>query len=161
MNWGFGTGTYGVSAELLNRIFDICNATLYDLDDMVSTAWVLAFEPLPTVFVERGQWRDSLGTSTADGNGMILLLSPLWPPGGDVSNAAVHAKTVELLGKINDKARKMGLLKRFVYADYADGSQRPIQSYGAWSIGFLRRTARKYDPKGVFQQLVKGGFKVW
>jgi len=160
LNWGFGTGTYGVSAELLNRIFDICNESLYSFEDTVSIGWVLAFEPLPTVFVERGQGHNSLGTSTADGNSMILLLSPLWPPGGSVSNAAVHAKTTQLLNKINGTAKQMGLLKEFVYTDYADASQRPIRNYGARNVGFLRRTAHKYDPHGVFQRLVKGGFKV-
>lgn len=160
LNWGFGTGTYGVSAELLNRIFDIANETLYSFDDTVSIGWVLAFEPLPTVFVGRGQGRNTLGTTTADGNSMILLLSPLWPPGGSVPNAAVHAKTMELLDMINTEAKKMGLLKDFVYTDYADSSQAPIRSYGPRNVAFLRKTARKYDPYGVFQHLVKGGFKV-
>lgn len=159
LNWLFYTGTYGVSAALLNKIFEIANATLYDYQ--VPQPWVLwdfAFEPLPTVFLSHGAGNNSLGTSPSDGNGMILLISALWPE--SAYNAGVHAKAVQLGESIADAAREMGLLKDFVYTNYADWSQQPLQSYGEGNVHFLKEVSRRYDPAGVFEKRVPGGFKL-
>ncbi len=69
-NWLFYTGTYGVSAPLLSKIFDICNATLYDFNPPGGVVWSIAFEPLPTLVTEHGSLKggNSLGTSPKDGN---------------------------------------------------------------------------------------------
>ena len=49
---------------------------------------------------------------------MILLVSALWPH--SASNAEVHVKAAEVVAAIDLEARKMGLLREFVYANYAD-----------------------------------------
>ncbi|KAK8005498.1 hypothetical protein PG990_011535 [Apiospora arundinis] len=59
-----------------------------------------------------------------------------------------------------------GLLRRrrflldFVYANYAEKSQSPYKRWGADSVAKLQAASRKYDPEGVFQNRVPGGFKV-
>lgn len=157
-NWLFSTGTYGVSVDLLESIFDITNTTVYSFDPSDDVLWILALEPLPTVFLEHSAGNDSLGRGPGDGNGMILLVSALWPESAD--DAAVHAKAVQLMTAIDTAANDAGLLKPFVYTNYADWSQHPLESYGAESLARLKRTARKYDPHGVFQRRVPGGFKL-
>lgn len=153
----FSTGTYGVSTELLNRAFDICNETLYNFN-ISSLQWVLTFEPLPTVFVARGAHDNVLGVTPEAGNGMILLFSASWSDA--TSNSLVHAKNEEVLRKIDATAKQMGLLRSFVYANYAGTFQKPISSYGAQNDAFLRRVAHKYDPRAVFQRQLPGGFKL-
>lgn len=158
LNWLFYTGTYGVSASLLEQVFGIANETVYDFDVEPWVLWDMAFEPLPTKFLAHSAGNDSLGTSPEDGNGVILLLSALWPD--SASNEVVHAKATELMSKVNGAASDMGLLKRFVYTNYADWSQHPLESYGEDEVRFMQRTATKYDPRGVFQTRVPGGFKL-
>jgi FAD/FMN-containing dehydrogenase len=158
LNWAFFTGTYGVSAELIGSMFDAVNETIFDFNVPEGVLWSLAFEPLPTTFLAPGAGKNVLGTSPKDGNGMILLISPLWPD--SKSNDAVHAKAEKVIAAVNAKARSMGLLKKFVYANYAGWSQHPIESYGGKNVAFLKRTAKKYDPTGVFQRKVPGGFKL-
>lgn len=51
-NWLFYTGTYGVSATLLGRIFDSLNDTLYDFNIGSGVFWSIAFEPLPTAITK-------------------------------------------------------------------------------------------------------------
>lgn len=46
------------------------------------------------------------------------------------------------------------------YANYADGSQNPLASYGPEGIVKLMAAAAKYDPHQVFKRLCPGGFKV-
>ena len=158
LNWQFWTGTYGVSSVLLDRIFNIVNQTIYNFTIPEGIVWALAFEPLPTGFLEPGAGKNSLGTSPTDGNSMILLVSPLWPD--SASNRKVHAKAAELMEWIDAEAEVMAELKPFIYANYAGWTQKPIHSYRRKNVEFLRRTAEKYDPEGVFQKKVPGGFKL-
>jgi hypothetical protein len=66
----FYTGTYGVSAALLSRIFSSLNETMYKFDIPGGITWSVAFEPLPTVFTKWGDLKggNSLGTTPKDGN---------------------------------------------------------------------------------------------
>lgn len=158
LSWAFFTGTYGVSADLISDMLTAVNDTIFDFGVPGGVLWDLAFEPLPTTFLKPGAGNNVLGTSPKDGNGMILLISALWPE--STSNDAVHSKAEEVIAAVNSEAKSMGLLKKFVYANYADPSQHPFESYGKKNVEFLTRTAKKYDPKGVFQKKVPGGFKL-
>ena len=48
----------------------------------------------------------------------------------------------------------------FIYLNYADRSQKPLESYGAANVAKIRAASWKYDPTGVFQTLMPGGFKI-
>ncbi|OAG04488.1 FAD-binding domain-containing protein [Paraphaeosphaeria sporulosa] len=154
----FSTGTYGVSAELLDSIFDICNETLYDFNVTGSLQWIVTFEPFPAVFAAQGAHDNILGTIPEVGDGMILLFSASWSDAA--ASSLVHAKNKEVLRKINAAAKHMGLLRSFVYANYAGTFQKPISSYGTQNSAFLCRVALKYDPLAVFQRQLPGGFKL-
>jgi hypothetical protein len=47
-----------------------------------------------------------------------------------------------------------------LYLDYADTTQDPLKSYGSENVEKMKAAAKKYDPFGVFQDLVPGGFKI-
>lgn len=48
----------------------------------------------------------------------------------------------------------------YLYLNYADKDQDPLSGYGADKVKFMETVARKYDPFGVYQKLVPGGFKI-
>lgn len=48
----------------------------------------------------------------------------------------------------------------FIYLNYADKTQNPLKSYGEENVKYIRRVANTYDPYGVFQHQVPGGFKI-
>lgn len=62
--------------------------------------------------------------------------------------------------QVDAVARKLGTSEEFLYLNFAGGFQNPLQSYGSASLAFMRGVAAKYDPTGVFQKLVPGGFKL-
>ncbi|KAH8816535.1 FAD binding domain protein [Xylogone sp. PMI_703] len=160
LNWAFFTGTYGVSAPLMSQIFDTLNNTIYPFDIPGNITWSIAFEPLPTVITKFGAEKggNSLGTDPSDGNAFVMLLSPLWP--STESNPLVISACEKMMTQINELAHNMGLLHKFQYINYADPSQDPIRNYGENNVRHLRRMSKKYDPRGVFQRLVPGGFKI-
>lgn len=87
-----------------------------------------------------------------------MLVAGLWDD--TASNELVHEVAQNLVRDIDSKAKSMGMLHEFQYINYADPSQHPIQSYGKDNVERLISASRKYDPKGVFQRQVPGGFKL-
>lgn len=186
-NIEFATGTYGVSVELLNTIFDVNNATVYELLPKVNGTliWVLAYEPLPTKMNQYGQIKggNSLGTSPKDGNAfsksrpvfsmrdprpmiwasanpyLVVLVTALWSDAnaGDSVKDALRAITEQ----VDATARSMSLKHEFEYLNYANENQHPLRSYGEENFEHLRKASRKYDARGMFQNQVPGGFKLW
>ncbi|ORY67396.1 uncharacterized protein BCR38DRAFT_426935 [Pseudomassariella vexata] len=48
----------------------------------------------------------------------------------------------------------------WIYLGYAYASQDPFAGYGRENMGKISAAAKKYDPTGVFQSRVPGGFKI-
>ena len=67
---------------------------------------------------------------------------------------------IEYRDTLEMETAEMGVLKEPIYLNYAWMDQNPIASYGAENIAFLKETAAKFDPKGVFQKLRRSGFKI-
>lgn len=88
----------------------------------------------------------------------VLLLSAFWP--STSANAFVQQTAQTIMHKANEAARDMGLLHKFVYLNYANQVQDPISTYGRENVASLRAAATRYDPQGVFQRQVPGGFKL-
>lgn len=58
------------------------------------------------------------------------------------------------------ESKKAGAYVEYKYLNYATSWQDPLGSYGERNLDNLRDVGRKYDPKGVFQNLCPGGFKI-
>lgn len=69
-----------------------------------------------------------------------------------------HAR--KLRDDISEYAASVGADNPFIYLDYADIGQRPLESYGPENVAKIRAAAAKYDPEGVFQHMMPGGFKI-
>ena len=68
---------------------------------------------------------------------------------------AIVDRQVEIL-------RREGASIPFQYLNYADkASQDPIDSYGQVVKARLQAASKKYDPHGLFQTGVRGGFKLF
>jgi hypothetical protein len=66
----------------------------------------------------------------------------------------------DLINQIRDYAKSIGADNPYLYLDYADTTQDPLAGYGAENVKKMKGAAKKYDPFGVFQHLVPGGFKI-
>lgn len=118
----------------------------------------MSFEPLPTVLTKHGQGTNLLGTSPSDGNSVILLLSVSWSNSASTRSAERIGRT--LLDELDETARTSGGLRRFRYLNYASPTQDPLRSYGEDNLEMLRNVSARYDPTGMFQRRVPGGFKL-
>lgn len=66
----------------------------------------------------------------------------------------MHDDMVEIL-------KREGVWEEFVYLNYANVGQDVFGSYGEGGQERLREVSRMYDPRGVFQTKVPGGFKLF
>lgn len=105
--------------------------------------------------------KNSLGLPPGAGKEMVLsVVTVAYSHGADdevVQNGleAIVEKHVEIL-------KHAGVYIPFQYLNYADkASQDPIASYGADVKARLQAVSKKYDPAGIFQTKVPGGFKLF
>jgi hypothetical protein len=57
-------------------------------------------------------------------------------------------------------AESKGTAINYLYLNYADKNQNPLAGYGVENVNFMKDVAKKYDPFGVYQTLLPGGFKI-
>ncbi|KAL7907982.1 hypothetical protein GGI35DRAFT_76225 [Trichoderma velutinum] len=161
LNWLFATLTLGTSSETMLDIFKTLNGSLYNFNPSGGVTWNFAFEPLPSVMISHSAATGGnvLGLKPEDGNSIVLLFSGLWP--NSSSSDSIYQKGRDTFAAIKTVAERKGALRKFEYLNYAGPHQSPLASYGADSLNFLRQVSQKYDPTGVFQHKVPGGFKLW
>lgn len=157
----FVTGTYGNSAKMMSAIFDIANSTAQELRELPNIGYSLSFQPIPTVIASKAaaQGGNSLGISAADGNLFNLLLTVSWDTPADDARVETQAKA--LFDQSEKVAKDLGLYNKYLYLNYAAPWQDPIAGYGDANKASLRAVSKKYDPEGVFQKQVPGGFKLF
>jgi hypothetical protein len=79
---------------------------------------------------------------------------------GAEQDALFQTAGADLVNQIGKYAKSIGADNPYLYLDYADVTQDPLASYGAENVEKMKAAAKKYDPSGVFQRLVPGGFKI-
>lgn len=102
---------------------------------------------------------NSLGLQPADGRLVVCLLSVAYPQASDDVIVAETSKT--LFADITAAAAQRAAGNPYVYLNYAAPWQDPIGSYGAKNRAALRAASKRYDPEGLFQKGVPGGFKLF
>lgn len=118
------------------------------------------FQPLPSVIGKHGLERGGnlLGIDRHTDNAVILL-----------GSLAVNSQLQEAIGRekmmswkrdIEDYSRSLDAHVEYYYMNYADGTQDVLSSYGEERVQMALEVARRYDPTGVFQKRVVGGFKL-
>jgi hypothetical protein len=137
------------------------------------------FQPIPTVFGKIGAERggDMLGFDRF--NETVVRMYSRLSPTISITNTPSHlvfqtylawngasqdkffqSQGDWLISELSKYAKSIGKSNPFIYLDYAYKTQKPLESYGAKNVAKIRAAAKKYDPNGVFQTMVPGGFKI-
>lgn len=121
---------------------------------------VLTFQRLPAVVIGNSMGLDILNYGGHQSDSLVLcLLAPFWADEAD--SPAMIAAAKNLLASIEKEAKAEGFYHDYKYLNYAASFQDPIRSYGPTAVRNLKRASRKYDPYGLFQVGVPGGFKLF
>ncbi|KAJ7437430.1 hypothetical protein B0H11DRAFT_2107138 [Mycena galericulata] len=98
------------------------------------------------------------GMTPKDGDSFLLLGCSFWASPED--DESIKQKTRELLSWAESTARERGLLKPFIYPNYALGIQAIFKGFGQQNLEKMRRVRDVYDPRNVFGRYWRGGFKL-
>lgn len=76
-------------------------------------------------------------------------------------DAKVIALIDETVAKVEAVTKERKLYDPFIFLNDASRNQKVIPSWGADNFAKLKAVSAKYDPSGVFQYQVPGGFKLF
>ncbi|PQE11747.1 Bifunctional solanapyrone synthase protein [Rutstroemia sp. NJR-2017a WRK4] len=121
----------------------------------------LTLQPYPISLLEKSvaNGGNSLGVSPADGPLVSVLLLTYWQNESD--DTTVLGTMRGALEKIKAESIARDTAVDYIFMNYASGFQDPIGSYGAENKKKMQDVSRKYDPAGLFQKGVPGGFKLF
>lgn len=128
--------------------------------DVSGLTFSFGYHPLTKAMLESsaGAGGNAIAIPPLDGPLFVVLVNPGWNLPKDDSRVF---KTVgNFVADLRKLATDNGLLHRYIFANYAYQKDDCISGYGQESIIKLAETSKKYDPEGIFQKGVPGGFKL-
>ncbi|KAI0600388.1 FAD binding domain-containing protein [Biscogniauxia sp. FL1348] len=117
-------------------------------------------QPIPSYIGAIGHQRggNMLGLDNIKDNAL------LWTTGTSTNTADTHAVAQAglnvMTAQLKEISKSTATDLDFLYLNYADASQDILGNYGLKNIQHMRDVAARYDPAGVFQKRVPGGFKI-
>ncbi|PBP19662.1 FAD binding domain containing protein [Diplocarpon rosae] len=154
------TVTFANDAAMYKSAVDISNAHLTPFLDTPGLIWSLLFQPIPRIVSEVSVTTGGnvLGLDRNEGNLIMYLLFISWDNASD--DEALNAAAYATIDEIKAKSIATGTDNPFIYLNYAGEFQDPLGGYGRSNTAKIAALSAKYDPKGVFQRLVPGGYKI-
>lgn len=186
----FYTGTYANDLELMTQLANQLNESMQVVNPLPGLInYAMSLEPLPTTITKWGPLSggNALGVDPSDGDlirkctllisispchiyihpylilflanlPQVVLLGVSWTDAAD-DDTITNAVT-DLFKKFDKYVASKKKTNPFKYLNYAHETQKPIKGYGAANVKKLKAVSKKYDPSGMFQKLVPGGFKL-
>lgn len=117
-------------------------------------------QPLPKLFGEHGieKGGNMLSLDRFDDNLQLWQTYLAWE--GEEQDEMFHNWGLQYIADLEEFAKSVGAENPFLYLDYAYKTQDPLTGYGEENLEKMRDVSKKYDPEGVFQTMVPGGFKI-
>jgi hypothetical protein len=158
--WTFASISFGNSAHMMEEFFQMTHTAIKPFLGIDSFQLSLSYQPLPTITTERSGAVDILGPIQTQGNMFnVHFALGIGDEEADRDPLIQHAIR-KLFGAAEARARELKLQRDYIPLTYADSWQDPLGRRSELTIAELRNTALKYDPRGMFQKQVPGGFKL-
>ncbi|KAL8736033.1 MAG: hypothetical protein Q9166_000595 [cf. Caloplaca sp. 2 TL-2023] len=159
----FLTRTYGNDPMFLTQVFQIANTTLQTFSKTPGLVYSLVYQPLPSAITSHGAANagspNAFGLDPTAGPQVLALQTVQWANAAD--DALINAAARKIWVQVDALAVKMGMQRQWIYLNYANNDQDPIGSYGPGNVAKLQAASKKYDPMGLFQTNMPGGFKLF
>jgi hypothetical protein len=145
----------------LQAAADIFNSNLDRVTSIEGMVFSFTMQPYPLSLLKKTVQAGGnvLGLDPEDGPLVSILILLYWQNESDDQTVLSTAR--EIIEAIDKDASLKGSNVPFKYLNYAFNFQDPISSYGPENQKKLRDASRKYDPDGLFQKGVPGGFKLF
>lgn len=156
----YWAASYKLTVEMTQYVTDVFYEELPTVADAAGIVPAATLQVITVPQIEEMQKRggNPLGLTPEEGPLLLLNMNVQWNDVADDQrildfNRRVIERTVA-------HSKEIGAYDEYLYMNYASQFQDVIGSYGAENKARLVGIAEKYDPTGVFQDLVPGGFKL-
>ncbi|KAI9685128.1 MAG: hypothetical protein M1822_004715 [Bathelium mastoideum] len=165
-NRSFRNSFHATSFVAAPQVVRIMNETLVpaaisQLKDVADCYVSGNLQPVSTNWLRYAQAAggDAISLDPSDGNVFAFNLFVQWSNPAD--DDTVTAFATEVLTAMDNATSAANLSYPFIYLNDAAGGEQIYQYYGKGkSLPKMRSISQDYDPNGVFQYLMPGGFKI-
>ncbi|KAF2123686.1 FAD-binding domain-containing protein [Dothidotthia symphoricarpi CBS 119687] len=159
----FGTLTFANDLRVMTKAQEIYVDVVAGLKAKATGDWNIytLYQPLPPAYWKNSVARGGNVLGLERFNGQVLCLyQPYISWQGAEQDALFQKAGADLISRIRAYAESIGADNPYLYLDYADKTQDPLKGYGEVNVKKMKAAAKKYDPRGIFQKYVPGGFKI-
>lgn len=159
----FNVVTIRADEHAMNSLHEAYFALLKDyVADAANLTASLTFVPVGLGFTKasaQAPGGDPMALDSAEAPYLFVEESLLWADAADDDKitAFLEAFNANATARLNDMP---GVRKDFLYLNYADSTQPAFEGYPTKNWDKLKAIREKYDPAGVFTELMSGGWKV-
>ncbi|KAH9909566.1 FAD-binding domain-containing protein [Xylariomycetidae sp. FL2044] len=153
--------TVKADADTLKAAAKIFQKAIEPLKSIENVLLSFTLQPYPATLLRKSatQGGNVLGLDPELGSLVSILFLTFWEHKED--DEKVMSTLREALAAIDREAEARKTLVPFKYLNYADTTQDPIGSYGVENVKKLQDVSGIYDPDGLFQKGVPGGWKLF
>ncbi|KAJ3471951.1 hypothetical protein MRS44_002050 [Fusarium solani] len=118
------------------------------------------FQAIPTVFSQHSLERGGnvVGLDRETDNAVMFQVQLMI--NGVEQEKIARERMVRFRKTIKQYSVDQGGAVDWEYLNYADFTQDLLSTYGPENVEYIRKVAKKYDPKGILQTRLPGGFKI-
>ena len=119
----------------------------------------MSFQPIVPVIIAHSPFlQEAIPTLSADSKPIVVAqLTGTWKNSKDT--AVIEAVALTLINDIDSAARTEKMQTGYIYLNYAHAGQKVFGE--GKRKEWLQEMSRVYDPEGIFQRCVPGGFKLF
>lgn len=145
---------------MIKDVWAFLEATFPLISFVSVVSWALSLVTIDSKVDEKARARGGnvLGFDVPPEGIILIHLSVAFT--SSIDYTAVNKISENLLAVLIDKAKDNGLYHPFIDLNHAGAKQHVFAGYEVANHKFLKTTAKKYDPNGVFQKLASGPFKL-
>ncbi|KAK5992062.1 FAD-dependent monooxygenase sdcF [Cladobotryum mycophilum] len=149
--------------RVLQKFYDVFKSLITKLLTLLPPANVrgdAVAQPLAKLFGDASARNggNMTGIDSIDGEADLMLFYLM---AQNTDHMPILHREIKAAGEeVEEFARSLNFLLPFKYLNYAEGTQDVLAGYGQKNVDFMREVALKYDPTGVFQRMVPGGWKI-
>jgi hypothetical protein len=161
MEWS--TTTFATNPTTLSSIYDAYKSTSFALTHKYASAnltTALSIQSVPAAAPASNP--NSLGfdpSSHPEKN--LLNIGLAFQYEDPAATEGLQLANRKLALEVDQIAKTDGVSDNHLYMNYAGSWQSIFSGYGTKSVESMIRVAKAYDPRGMFQKQVTGGFKLY
>ncbi|GKT47695.1 bifunctional solanapyrone synthase [Colletotrichum spaethianum] len=154
----FWTTSFELDAEMMQTAFDTWNEESKPIASIATQQLQLQIFTRAQMNFMKANGGNPTGLAGQNRPVGFVNIVAMWQKAED--DKTVYRVQQRIENRINAAAKERELYSIYKYTNYASQFQDPFTGYGSVNKARLLQIAKKYDPEGVFQTLVSGGFKL-